>query len=175
MSKKKKASYRKVIAFDPAQVFGVAWSDDGLVVPERSCVWNFVLITDPGLRYISLFEHLRTLPYDPPEFVVYEDSRGHSGRATEWCAGYRAVVQMWAAMHGALFMRVAPNTLKKWATGRGSATKAQRATNPDIEKDRMRAAALKQWPEHAEVLSLMDENRIDAQWALAWGLEQIHK
>lgn len=168
-------SKAQVIAFDPSQTFGVAWSDDGQVVPEHSAVWRLAHITDPGERYLELWERLKVTAYAHPTHVVWEDSRGHSGKSSEWFGGYRAHVQAWGALHGAEFMRVAPNTLKKWATGRGCATKAQVAANPYIEKDRMRSEALVRWPDYVDELSRIDENRIDALWALAWGLEQIHK
>ena len=106
--------------------------------------------------------------------MIYEDARGGAkGAGALWFGGYRAVVQMWASRNRVAFVAVSPTTLKKWATGRGRVTEQQKAANPNIEKDRMRAAAMKRWPRYKDVYAQIDENRIDALWALAWGLEQV--
>lgn len=148
----------------------MAWSPDGTVHARNSERWDLRAEPEPGRRYLLLWDRLKRGFPDGADLVVIEYGGVSAARqAAIWFAGYLATVQTWAAVHGAELVTVAPNTVRKWATGRGVASKAERAANKSCEKDRMRAAAIARWPNQAE-LAVIDHNRVDALWTLAWGL-----
>lgn len=161
----------RILAIDPAQNMGVAWSDDGTLHPERSGVWMLGSAKTPGARYCVLLDRLKTAPLKPTH-IAYEDAFSKSNAGTRWFNGYRAVVELFAEWIGAEFLPIAPLSLKKWATGVGLAAKEDREANPDIEKTRMRSALCWAYPEHEE-FGRIDQNRIDALWVLAWGWAQV--
>ena len=58
-----------------------------------------------------------------PEVVVYEQAHHRGGAPTELCVGLVTRVQEMAAERGIEYCSVHSGTLKKWATGSGSAGK----------------------------------------------------
>lgn len=160
------------IAFDPGVDFAAAWSVAGEVHASSTCRWDLRKHKDPGRRYLALWEHLKKqFPFGADNVVV--EFGGFSPtrmKAAAAMMGYLSQLQTWSAVHGTTPITTTPQCVRKWATGRGVASKEERAANKTCEKDRMRAAALARWPEHRHELSVVDHNRIDALWVLAWGL-----
>ena len=59
-----------------------------------------------------------------PDLVAYEAAHFRGGAATEICVGLQTRAQEQAAVWGVESAPVATGTLKRWATGKGSADKA---------------------------------------------------
>jgi Holliday junction resolvasome RuvABC endonuclease subunit len=59
------------------------------------------------------------------DVIVYEQAHHRGGAATAVCVGLVTEVQAFAAEHGIELMPVHTGSLKKWATGRGNATKQE--------------------------------------------------
>jgi Holliday junction resolvasome RuvABC endonuclease subunit len=120
----------RVLAIDAATVTGWATNCDR---PD-SGVAEFAVKrgSSPGMRYL-LFRNWLTILVrrHTPEVIVYEQM-GHfkSGQAAEVCMGLMTRVQEVAYAEGVECCAVSPCTLKKWATGKGTA-----------DKDRMLAEA----------------------------------
>lgn len=160
----------RAISVDPGVDFAVAWSVEGEVHARNSMRWDLRVAKDPGPRYLLLWALLKKEFTEGADQVFVESRAAGLGfNAAAWAYGYLATMQTWSAVHGAEVVVVFPGKVRKWATGRGVATKAERAGNKTAEKDRMRAAAVSRWPNQAE-LAVIDHNRIDALWTLAWGL-----
>lgn len=117
---------------------------------ERSLRDKFYYFRD-GLRDV--------LKRHEPDQVWYERPCGHSGAALDLARGFQALllVELWAKETPA--HRVAPNTLKKWATGNGRAG-----------KDDMWQRAVEILDLNADAVLTYDE--ADAVCLMAYALEQ---
>jgi len=162
------------MAIDPAVQMGVAWSEDGTLHAERSALWDFRAHRTAGARYVALLGRLKSAPIRP-DVIAYEyvflttnTERGGEQRA-RWAGGWRAIVELYAEWIGAEFRPVAPASAKKALTGIGRASKQERAANPNVEKDRIRAALMWQYLDQ-DALERIDANRIDALCVLHWAL-----
>ena len=148
-----------LLAIDPGQFCGYAWTDDGMVHLEQSGVWDLTKASDPGERFGML--RAKVGEYHP-EWIFYETNPGLRGHTLRWFIGYMAVVQCWAAEVGANFLNCNNSTLKKFATGMGNATKDEMCT-AYIHKHAMGEYWLSEEP----------DDRIDALWLLRWGIVYV--
>lgn len=111
------------------------------------------------LRFARLLHHLReAVSQHAIEAISFEDIQFQSSRAqTQLWASLRAAVWAVASDRGLAVACVATGTLKKFATGRGDATKEAMAA----------ALAALRPPWARETLS---HDEIDALWVLRWAL-----
>lgn len=111
------------------------------------------------MRFTRLLRYLReTVGQYPTISIAFEDVQFQSSRAqTQLWASLRAAVWAVASDRGLAVACVATGTLKKFATGRGDAT-----------KDAMAAALAALRPPWARQTLSHDE--IDALWVLRWAL-----
>lgn len=104
------------------------------IVPRRG--------ESPGMRYIHLRRQLVVTRAAYPDLiiVVYEQAHHRGGAATEYAAGCVATVQAWCAEYGLEHFAVHSATIKKYATGKGTAKKpamvaAAQRFKPEVTDD----------------------------------------
>ena len=146
-----------VLGLDPATRCGFAVAVDGEAV--TSGVWNLKHKHDKrnGQIGLHLFQELHRIweEYEP-ELCFYERvDFAVTTYAAMLHGGVKMVIQTWCEMHGIRYEGIPVATIKKFATGKGNADKAQ-----------MMAMAEKRWPE----VELVDDNHADALWVLETGL-----
>lgn len=113
-----------------------------------------------GMRYLRFREWLRHIygEMTPIDVVYYEEVRRHMGvDAAHVYGGLLAVLTSWCEERAVPYQGVPVGTIKKHATGKGNASKAE-----------MIAAARKYAP-HASID--MDDNEADAICILHWAIE----
>ena len=145
----RKGMTRKILALDLAKNTGWAMYDDrdGLC----SGVWKFR--GSPGARWTTLYS--RIIDKDP-DVIVYEESGNWRGNSAVRCYhGWLTAVEMAAELLGAYVVGLHANSLKKWSTGDGRATKAE-----------MIRTANEQWPG----VDIIDNNHADALCLLTWAI-----
>lgn len=88
------------------------------------------------IRWVVLYRWL-TLMHTTQDFeeVVYEQPGRLFGHAKKVLPGLQAIIELWAAQNGVSIKTCSPSTLKKFATGDGTA-----------DKTMMEAAAALRWP-----------------------------
>lgn len=152
----------KILALDLGTKTGVAVNYGALpgattlklATPTEVMLWGKHRLTrrcDP--RVTRLYENLRGV--EPPDVVVFEDVEFSTyTKQTQLWASFRTAV--WIAFDdGRTRIECVPvTTLKKFATGKGTADKAA-----------MRKAMFTQFPQTRPDL---DDNAIDALWVLKW-------
>jgi len=112
----------------------------------------------PGMRFLRFRRFLSELcALVQPALLVYEQAHHRGGAATELLVGMTTRVQETAAELGIEHQGVHSGTLKKWATGRGDASKAD-----------MVAAARERC-----AVDVGDDNEADALLLMAWAREQF--
>jgi Holliday junction resolvasome RuvABC endonuclease subunit len=135
-----------------------------LATPREIRTWNSQRITrrlDP--RVLRLAEKLQTsFSEDPPDVVVFEDVP---------FSVYTYQVQLWSALRSSVWLTlgrvpdtifecVNPTTLKRFATGSGSAKKEQMME--------------KLWHVHPELKARgFDDNAVDAIWLWKWAVKNL--
>jgi crossover junction endodeoxyribonuclease RuvC len=104
-----------------------------------------------GVKWLRLRALLDAVPESfPIGRVAYEDVKRHAGtKAAHAYGGALAVVQEWCEGRGLRPHGLAVGTIKKNATGKGNASKAD-----------MMAAARARWP----AIAIEDDNHADALW-----------
>jgi Holliday junction resolvasome RuvABC endonuclease subunit len=161
-----------ILAIDPGTLCGWALSDDEELT---SGVWD--LSAGRGrphkTRWLNLWSQLHGLHVEI-DHIVYEQVMGHprpgrtlkSGKkkaagtnilAAHVYGGLVAVLEMWAEHKEIKISSINSATVKKWATGKGNAKKAE-----------MIKAAKERWPD----FYIQDDNEADALWILdtyRWG------
>lgn len=90
------------------------------------------------------------------DLIVYEQAHHRGGPATACCVGLVATAQAFAAEHDIELMAVHTGELKRWATGKGNASKQMM----------IQAARDKGW-------SPEDDNEADAQLLLEYALKTL--
>jgi Holliday junction resolvasome RuvABC endonuclease subunit len=78
----------------------------------------------PGMRFIRLRAWLR-MHFGPIDLIVYEQAHHRGGAATMVGVGMATHLMSFAAEHYIELMAVHTGTLKKWATGKGNASKEE--------------------------------------------------
>jgi hypothetical protein len=151
----------RVLCLDLATKTGWALFDGERV---ESGVQNFSLERgdSPGMRYLKFNRWLaETCLFagdtisKPPELIVYEACHNRGGAATEVANGLTTRVQEFCALHHIDHTSVHTSTLKKHATGSGTAS-----------KDQMINAAIKRWG-----IIPADDNEADALCIAHWALD----
>lgn len=128
------------LALDLGTCFGYAFSDG------RSGSYNTKADVQRFLRFWRWLE-ANALTCDA---IAYEDVKRHIGtRAAHVYGGFKAILEAFASQHGIALQPVSIQTIKRHATGRGNAQKA----------DMMAAATARGWP-------VLDDNHADALWLL---------
>jgi len=161
----------RTIAIDQATKTGWA-SWDG--THTASGVQDFKLKRgeSPGMRYIRFEAWLREIcDLVRPGLLVYEEPHHRGGAATEVAYGLVGIIKKEAATRKIEHTSVHTATLKKWATGKGNASKEEMV------------AAANDWParegliyEGTEKLyHVEDDNEADASLMLAYAREQFEK
>ncbi len=144
----------RILAIDPGSSCG--WAVGTERGPEASGVWQLAPARgeSPGMRYVRLRAKLNAVREAYPDLglVVYEAAHHRGGAATEYAAGVATHVQSWCAERGIEHASAHSAAVKKFATGRGNADKA----------DMLRAGRGR----FAPTTGTADE--IDALWILAW-------
>ena len=140
-----------ILAIDPGTHCGWAVHDGERIV--ASGVWNLAPRRgdSPGVRYLKLRRRLGDVldAYPRLELVAVEQAHHRGGAATEYAIGVVTHVQSWCAEVGLEHVGVHSSHAKRFATGRGNASKQE-----------MVAAALARWP--GWVPESDDES--DARW-----------
>lgn len=159
-----------ILALDLGSTTGAAWGDSSLSV--QSLTWA----TDKELRamrldridrrgdirvirfFTWLTKQNATCKFDA---VVFEDVQFSSSTAqTQLWSSFRAAV--WLAFDSSIIEAVAVGTLKKFATGFGSA-----------KKDQMEESLLLTHPEIAPFCQ--DDNAVDAVWLWLWASKNLSR
>lgn len=112
------------IGIDPGLVTGWAINDDGRI---EAGSWDLKAVKGADPLY-TLYQRLTAiLQYDPVGLVCYEEpvARGMAARSLNRQLGVIIVV---CELHCVPHYPVNPGTLKKYATGKGNATKPEMAT-----------------------------------------------
>lgn len=140
----------KILALDPATRCGWAHSSGG------GGIWDLHTRADEsrGMRLLRLHSKLNAV-YDSAgvDLVVFEAARNlRYGNAVRVAAQLQAIIELWCQEREVPYRGYSPSEIKKFATGKGSAS-----------KEAMLAAARQRWP-HIE---FEDDNHADAMWLLA--------
>lgn len=138
----------KVLSLDLATRTGWASNANG----RRSGTVEFQLKRgeSPGMRFLrcrAWLSEMLELVGGHADVIVYEQAHHRGGAATAVCVGLVTEVQAFAAEHDIELMPVHTGSLKKWATGKGNASKedmtaAARIRGWDVEDDNEADAAL---------------------------------
>jgi Holliday junction resolvasome RuvABC endonuclease subunit len=144
----------KILALDLASTTGFALSANGVITHGAQKFGDPKLKDSPafpeGARFVRFQRWLRDrIATDKPDAIVYEEPMGNfkSAHARNVVVGLRGILLMTAAYYEIPTTGVAQTKLKKFATGKGNAKKAD-----------MIAAAARHWPD--EVFA--DDNAADA-------------
>jgi len=145
----------KILALDMATKTG--WATNS---PAISGVESFAVRRgeSPGMRYVRFQSWLTEMvAHIAPALIVYEQAHHRGGAATEVAAGFATHLQSFVARNGIEITTVHTGTIKKFATGRGNASKSQmmEAYHDTFGK----------LPE--------DDNEADAKWILEWALREF--
>lgn len=93
-----------------------------------------------------------------PGLILFEQAHHRGGDATELCVGFVTNVLADAALHEIEHASIHSATLKKFATGKGKAS-----------KEEMIAKATEMYPS----IKIMDDNHADALLMLTYGLKEV--
>ncbi len=113
----------------------------------------------PGMRFLrckAWLDEFRLLTGRETNVITYEQAHHRGGAATAVCVGFITIVQAYAAQHSIELMPVHTGTLKKFATGKGTANK----------EEMIKSAHKFGW-------SPMDDNEADAQLLLEYALSEL--
>lgn len=129
---------------------GIAWANGYLhtVDTARACT--------PDHRLGVILGSVRQVLSDGADLVVVEDLPTHA-RAAGITGMVHGVIRWYLIEQGIPYALVTPASLKKYATGRGNATKAD-----------MRLELFKRMDE-----DVRDDNQVDAWWLRAMGLDAV--
>lgn len=142
-----------VLALDLATATGWAFLDDDGCLESGVQRFDLKRGESPGCRFLRFNAWLAERFVEPPRVVAYEQNFRRGGAATEVAAGFSTRVQEACARHGVEHLTVNVSTLKKWATGKGTADKVT-----------MVLEARARFP--GQVIE--DDNQADALLVLAW-------
>lgn len=148
----------RILALDLATKTGWALIRPGWDKPE-SGVQDFSLKRgeSPGMRFLRFRKWLMDMRMHSPELYVYEQPHYRGGAPTQVCVGLESILLEEVARVSANHVSVHSKTLKKFATGKGNASKAM-----------MERAANKRWN-----TVVIDDNHADALMILAWAMEEF--
>ena len=168
----------RILAIDPGTHCGWAtW--DGQHVESGVQVFDLKRGESPGMRFLRFRRWLHQVvwsldrdfiiidpsTYQAPDLLfVYEQAHHRGGAATEILVGMTTRIQEFAAEIGAEHASVHSGTLKKFATGKGNASKADMIV------------AAEGWGARWGIGdTITDDNIADALLLLAWAREEFGK
>ena len=144
---------RSILAFDLAGHVG--WAGQTRTGLIQSGHVMLVRKKDSRGDRFARFQELmgQLFPVMQPELVAYEEVMAHSSMAASHIfGGFRSMLEGYCALHGRIPCKgIGVKTIKKFATGRGDAT-----------KDLMVMAARAKWPDQ----DVTDDNHADALWVM---------
>lgn len=118
----------RVVALDLGGVTGFAWSDDGRVHPAQCGAWRVSRPKEArGARYARLAAELAALCHGHECSIGVEHVRSHGkggALAAHAYGGYLATVERFAFESGFRLSLLGVPELKRYATGKGNASKA---------------------------------------------------
>lgn len=163
----------RIIGLDPAQSFGWAWLDPtkGPRI-DQSGTWKLkvsakVNASPGGYKFSQAYKLITALiSSDGQTVIYYEKAERHLGTAAAHAAGgYYAIIQAVGYDNCVPTYPVSVTALKKYATGSGRADKSE-----------MIDAANKEWCAlSGTTIDATEDDRADALWVAAWGLEQLRQ
>lgn len=107
----------RVLALDMALTTGWAIGNGSKIEYGHFAVHHDL---DMGSRFVAFRDHIvKLLVYSAPTVVWYERPCGHSGASVDLARGFQALLLIECKYRSAPARRLAPNTLKKDATGNG--------------------------------------------------------
>ena len=112
-----------VLAIDPGTNMGFAYTHDNRVSPFCGGVVNLRggRFEGGGMRFLRL---KRWLDEMKPNEVYFEEVRRHLGTdAAHIYGGIIATITSWCEEHDIPYQGIPVGTIKKWATGKGNASK----------------------------------------------------
>lgn len=144
----------KVLAIDLGTKLGFAYRNSQDEVASGVVHLKSNKKASVEMRWVVLYRFL-TLIHGAEDFeaVVYEQPGRLFGHAKKILPGIQAIIELWAAQNGLAIHTCSPSTIKKFATGDGTA-----------DKDMMRLSAAVRWP--GVVFEFHDE--IDARFVLTF-------
>ena len=166
----------RILAIDPGTHCGWAtW--DGQHVESGVQVFDLKRGESPGMRFLRFRRWLYAVAGVTsvrisvqrqqghlPDLLVYEQAHHRGGAATEILVGMTTRIMEFAAEIGAEHVAVHSGTLKKFATGRGNASKADMIV------------AAEGWGARWGIGdTITDDNIADALLLLAWAREEFGK
>ena len=128
--------------------------------PDISGVRDFSIKRgeSPGIKFLRFKGWLKEmLNTAHPDIVVFEQAHHRGGAATAVAYGFQAHLLSWCAEYGVEHLACHTGTLKKFATGKGNASK----------KAMMRAYSENFGREP------IDDNECDARWLLEWAMTEL--
>lgn len=114
-----------ILAIDPSRSTGWALFQNG-VTTIGTRRFERDRNSSPGmdfLRYGGWLEEMYSLTTRPIDLIVYEKPHHRGGASTELLLGFVTKIKEVAAKHNSNIDNVHTGTLKKWATGKGNASK----------------------------------------------------
>jgi len=144
----------RILALDLATKTG--WATNN---PEASGVDVFDVRRgeSPGTRYLRFVAWLREkITIIQPELIVFEKAHHRGGAATEIAAGFATHLQSTCAAMGIEHAAIHTSTIKKHATGKGNAGKAE-----------VMEAYHRNWKRPP-----IDDNEADARWLLDYAVRR---
>ena len=116
---------KSTLALDLGTTTGWAYQFEGRVVVSGT--WNLRpgRYDGGGMRFVRFTNHLHELhAADPIGIVYYEEVRAHKGvDAAHVYGGLMATLTSWCEQHGIPYEGVPVGEIKKFATGKGNASK----------------------------------------------------
>lgn len=153
-----------ILALDLATATGWAARDAGGRVTSGVQRFDLGRGESPGMRFLRFRRWVRELlELTGAKVVAFEQPiAGARGFRMGIAIELSGVLSAEAAELGVETTTVAPATLKKHATGKGNAKKAE-----------MILAALTRWPDHFDGRPAPEQDEADALCVLAWAIEQV--
>lgn len=141
-----------ILALDPATKTGFAHSSG------PSGVWDLRVKPDEssGMRLVRLQAKLNEIQTSLRiDLLVYESARNMKhGNAIRVAGELQGTIKLWCENHGIEYQGISPSTIKRHATGKGNASKAEMVIAAEIR-----------WP-----TVVIDDNHADALWLLDWAI-----
>lgn len=169
-------STTKILGIDAASVLGWAVQEPGHIQggevrftpPKKGR--KTLPDSHPGERMTECHIHVRNLIKEhKPTHMAYELPGGGQGRYSMLLlSAYRGICLNLANFYRLPFMEIAPNSLKKWAVGRGDAKK------PVMEKELLEQLASRDL-HYKGCLNDLTDNIVDAIWLTEWAYWRIEK
>lgn len=157
-----------ILALDLSTNTGWALSDRNGVVTSGVQTFDLKRGESTGMRFLRFRKWLKDIIVlgelgkdfsdNNPGVIAFEQAHHRGGAATQLCVGLVTDVLAEAALYGLEHMPIHTASLKKFATGKGKAS-----------KEEMIAKATELFPE----IEILDDNHADALLLLKYGMAEI--